>query len=100
MPKTLHTHYEIETVSYCFSIRSVIFLVENRSLSITRLKPIQLTYPTTIHALPDLDGRYIFPSILGDVNSDGTVNILDLVLVANNLGVLDPILTVTVSSTY
>ncbi len=40
---------------------------------ITRLKPIQLTYPTTIHTLPDLDGN-------------GVVKILDLVIVANAIG--------------
>ena len=41
------------------------------------------------HTLPDLDGEIYLKSVLSnpfDINADGTVNILDLVLVANGLG--------------
>ena len=43
------------------------------------------------HLLPDLDGEiYLKAKNPADVNSDGTVNILDLVHVANNFGKADP----------
>ncbi len=43
------------------------------------------------HTVPDLDGEiYIKQPTNGDVNADGVVNILDLVLVANALGELSP----------
>jgi len=43
------------------------------------------------HTLADLDGEiYIRVAIAYDVNGDGVVNILDLVIVANALGVSDP----------
>ena len=42
---------------------------------------------STTHLLPDLDGEiYIATRSFADVNSDGVVNILDLVMVANGLG--------------
>ena len=43
------------------------------------------------HLLPDLDGEiYLKAKNPADVNGDGTVNILDLVQVANNFGKSDP----------
>ena len=48
----------------------------------------------TRHTVPDLDGEIYFKSIgredRADVNSDGVVNILDLVIVANALGKAEP----------
>lgn len=49
----------------------------------------------TLHALPDLDGEIYLKSGLQtpptvDVNGDGTVNILDLVAVANAFGEAEP----------
>ena len=42
----------------------------------------------TVHSVPDLDGEIYLKSTTDrhDVNGDGTVNILDLVVVANGLG--------------
>lgn len=44
------------------------------------------------HQIPDLDGELFIriKTIKGDVNGDSTVNILDLVHVANNFGNLEP----------
>ena len=43
------------------------------------------------HLLPDLDGEiYITTRSFADVNGDGTVNILDLVMVANSFGESSP----------
>ena len=40
----------------------------------------------TKHIIPDLDGEIYLKSNSYDVNADGSVNILDLVIVANVLG--------------
>ena len=49
---------------------------------------------STMHIVPDLDGEIYLKSIgredRADVNSDGVVNILDLVVVANALGKAEP----------
>ena len=60
--------------------------------------PIQTTGVTsditsTIHTLPDLDGEIYLKQVIqpsADVNGDGTVNILDLVVVANAFGKTTP----------
>ena len=45
------------------------------------------TAASTTHLLPDLDGEiYIATRSFADVNGDGVVNVLDLVMVANGLG--------------
>ena len=47
--------------------------------------------PSTTHLLPDLDGEiYLTTKSFADVNSDGKVNVLDLVQVANSLGKSTP----------
>ena len=46
-----------------------------------------------LHVLPDLDGEIYLKAITGevaDVNRDGTVNVLDLVIVANAFGEAAP----------
>ena len=46
---------------------------------------------STIHLLPNLDGEiYLTSKSIADVNRDGKVNILDLTIVANNLGQSTP----------
>ncbi|MDE0685416.1 MAG: dockerin type I domain-containing protein, partial [Candidatus Poribacteria bacterium] len=44
------------------------------------------------HTVPDLDGEIYLKSLtpLADVNDDGIVNVLDLVLVANAFGEAEP----------
>ena len=45
----------------------------------------------TVHTIPDLDGEiYLRAAVAVDINGDGEVNILDLVLVANALGETAP----------
>ena len=45
----------------------------------------------TAHILPDLDGEiYLKVNVVSDLNGDGVVNILDLVIVAKDLGVENP----------
>ncbi len=47
--------------------------------------------PSLTHLLPDLDGEiYLKAKNPADVNSDGNINILDLVHLANNFGKSDP----------
>ena len=46
---------------------------------------------STTHLLPDLDGEiYLTSKSIADVNRDGKVNILDLIIVANNFGQSTP----------
>ena len=46
---------------------------------------------STIHLLPHLDGEiYLTSKSIADVNRDGKVNILDLIIVANNFGQSTP----------
>ena len=48
---------------------------------------------STTHTLPDLDGEIYLKQKTGvsaDVNGDGTVNVLDLVVVANAFGKAEP----------
>lgn len=42
------------------------------------------------HTIPDLDGEIYLKARAADLNGDGTVNILDLVIVANALGENEP----------
>ncbi len=54
-----------------------------------RVQSVRSGLQHTQHAVPDLDGDMflrVAPVIPADVNGDGTVNILDLVIVANALG--------------
>ncbi|MDE0041699.1 MAG: putative glycoside hydrolase, partial [Candidatus Poribacteria bacterium] len=54
-----------------------------------RVQSVRSGLQHTQHAVPDLDGDMFIrvkPSIPADINGDGTVNILDLVIVANALG--------------
>lgn len=44
----------------------------------------------TSHVLPDLDGEIYLKTLRIDINQDGVVNILDLVIVANKLGEQEP----------
>ena len=48
--------------------------------------------PAIEHTIPDLDGEIYLkvPVVVADVNSDGVVNIQDLVIVAGKLGVENP----------
>ena len=45
-----------------------------------------------LHVLPDLDGEIYLkvPVVVADVNGDGVVNVLDLVIVANAFGETEP----------
>ena len=44
-----------------------------------------------VHTIPDLDGEmYLRVAVIVDVNGDGVVNILDLVIVANSFGEATP----------
>jgi len=58
--------------------------------------PIQTTgvasgITSKTHTIPDLDGEmYLKTGVTADVNSDGVVNIQDLVIVANALGKAEP----------
>jgi hypothetical protein len=68
--------------------------VYNRSGSAQEIRlPEQATgvesgLQNTVHSIPDLDGEIYLKRTTNkyDVNGDGTVNILDLVVVANGLG--------------
>lgn len=54
-----------------------------------RVQSVRSGLQHTQHAVPDLDGDMflrVAPVIPADINGDGTVNILDLVIVANALG--------------
>ena len=64
-------------------------------------KPQQITLPVpakgwhskvdgTAHALPDLDGEIYLRVQVADLNGDGVVNILDLVIVANGFNGTEP----------
>ena len=48
------------------------------------------TTASTEHTIPDLDGEIFLRQVTEDVNGDGIVNILDLVMVANAFGEATP----------
>ena len=58
--------------------------VQNSTVSTTGY----LVAPNGLRFAPNFESAKVIPLILGDVNRDGIVNILDLVVVANNFGQL------------
>ena len=75
--------------------RSITGVVKPKQSHCRHLQP---SYPigkaphaSLTHLLPDLDGEiYLKTPSLADVNGDGAVNILDLVMVANGFGKSTP----------
>ena len=72
------------------------WVVYNRSGQAQRITlPIETTgvesgHPSTEHTIPDLDGEMYLKINVADLNGDGIVNILDLVIVANAFGKATP----------
>ena len=54
----------------------------NLGTNTVQVSAVGIAAPATFHAVSDTEA----PSIVADVNNDGVVNILDLVLIASNLG--------------
>ena len=57
-----------------------------------RVSGVESGITGTTHTIPDLDGEIYLKAtgVLTDINSDGVVNVLDLVLVANGFGNAEP----------
>ncbi len=61
---------------------STLTLGPNLGTNIVQVSAVGIESPATFYAISDTES----PSIEADVNNDGSVNILDLILIASNLG--------------